>query len=179
MVDREITLDEVTLLGRALGTYLGREGKKKIALGRDGRLSSGAFRDHLLKGLLATGCHVLDIGVCPTPLLYFSIRSLEAEGGVMITASHNPPEYNGFKICNGPDTIFGEEIQRLLGIAEKGDFLSGNGRLEYRDVLPAYHQFVLSDIRLLQALTGRGGRWKRDRRLAGLADPETIGLPGL
>jgi len=152
VVDREITLDEVTLLGRALGTYLGREGKKRIVLGRDGRLSSGAFRDHLLQGLLATGCYVLDIGVCPTPLLYFSIRSLEAEGGVMITASHNPPEYNGFKICNGPDTIFGEEIQRLLGIAEKGDFLSGNGRLEYRDVLPAYHQFVLSDIRLSKPL---------------------------
>ena len=152
VVDREITLDEVALLGRALGTYLGREGKKRIALGRDGRLSSDAFREHLLQGLLATGCDVLDIGVCPTPLLYFSIRSLAAEGGVMITASHNPPEYNGFKICNGPDTIFGEEIQRLRKVVERGDFLSGQGRLEYRNVLPDYHRFILSDIHLAQPL---------------------------
>src|SRR4030042_6151830 len=91
IVDKEITLEEVEIMGKAMGTYLGQAGKKQITLGRDGRLSSGVFREHLLKGLLSTGCPVIDIGVCPSPLLYFSIRPLKTEGGIMITASHNPP----------------------------------------------------------------------------------------
>jgi phosphomannomutase/phosphoglucomutase len=148
VVDKELTLDEVVTLGRAMGTYLGRQGKKRITLGRDGRLTSGAFREHLLKGLLATGAQVIDIGVCPTPLLYFSIRQLQADGGIMITASHNPPEYNGFKICSGPDTIFGADIQKIAHLAETGDFLSGRGTIQEDDVLPAYQDFVSKDIHL-------------------------------
>jgi len=152
IVDKEITLEEVEIMGKAMGTYLGQAGKKQITLGRDGRLSSGVFREHLLKGLLSTGCQVIDIGVCPSPLLYFSIRHLKTEGGIMITASHNPPEYNGFKICNGPDTIFGSEIQRLRFVAEEGKFLSGAGSVREEDVLPAYQEFVFKDIQLPHAL---------------------------
>jgi phosphomannomutase/phosphoglucomutase len=164
VVDKEITLDEVRLLGRALGTRLFREGRSRIALGRDGRLSSGSFRTSLLEGLLSTGCRVVDIGVCPTPLLYFAIRALETDGGVMITASHNPPEYNGFKICIGNDTIFGADIQHLREIAEQGDFVSGTGSWEERDIVPAYQKFMTDSISLprplrvgLDAGNGTGG----------------------
>jgi phosphomannomutase / phosphoglucomutase len=149
---QELLLEEVIPLGKAIGTYLGGEGKKKITLGRDGRLSSDAFREALLKGLLSTGCQVIDIGVCPSPLLYFSIRHLKTDGGIMITASHNPPEYNGFKICSGPDTIFGKEIQRVRQIAQEGEFLSGKGLLQKEDVFPAYQKFLLNDIRLPRPL---------------------------
>ncbi|MBI5585303.1 MAG: phosphomannomutase/phosphoglucomutase [Deltaproteobacteria bacterium] len=164
VVEKEITLDEVRLLGKALGTRLYREGRNRLALGRDGRLSSGSFREALLEGLLSTGCRVLDIGVCPTPLLYFAIRALETDGGVMITASHNPPEYNGFKICIGTDTIFGREIQQLRELVEQGDFISGTGSWEERDVVPAYQKFMNDTIRLprplrvgLDAGNGTGG----------------------
>ncbi|MEW6188119.1 MAG: phosphomannomutase/phosphoglucomutase [Thermodesulfobacteriota bacterium] len=152
VVGKELTLEEVQTLGRAIGTYLGQAGKKTITLGRDGRITSPAFRDHLLEGLLSTGCQVIDIGICPTPLLYFSIRHLKTEGGVMITASHNPQEYNGFKICSGPDTIFGAEIQLLRRIAEEGGFISGKGSLREENVLPAYQEYVLKDIQLPQSL---------------------------
>ncbi|MBA4393227.1 MAG: phosphomannomutase, partial [Desulfobacca sp.] len=152
IVDQELTLDEVVILGKAMGTYLGRQGKNQITLGRDGRLSSESFRDRLLEGIMSTGCQVIDIGVCPTPLLYFSIRHLKTDGGIMITASHNPPEYNGFKICSGPDTIFGIEIQKIYQIAEEGRFLSGTGSFREEDVLPAYQKFVFKDIQLTRPL---------------------------
>jgi phosphomannomutase / phosphoglucomutase len=148
IVGKELTLDEVVVLGKAMGTYLGRQGRKVITLGRDGRLSSNDFHDRFLEGILTTGCRVIDIGVCPSPLLYFSIRHLNTEGGVMITASHNPPEYNGFKICSGPDTIFGEEIQKIRRIAGEGSFISGKGTYTEEDVLPAYQKLLLNDIRL-------------------------------
>jgi phosphomannomutase/phosphoglucomutase len=105
-----------------------------------------------LDGLLSTGTQVIDIGVCPTPLLYFSIRHLKADGGIMITASHNPPEYNGFKICSGPDTIFGDEIKKIAQIAKEGTFLSGKGEVREEDVLPAYQEFVFNDIQLARPL---------------------------
>jgi phosphomannomutase / phosphoglucomutase len=152
IVGKEITLEEVETMGKAIGTYLGQSGKKQITLGRDGRLSSDAFRKYLLKGLLSTGCQIIDIGVCPSPLLYFSIRHLKTEGGIMITASHNPPEYNGFKVCNGPDTIFGTEIQRLRLIAEEGKFMTGTGSVREENVLPAYQEFVFKDIHLTRPL---------------------------
>lgn len=152
VVGKELTLEEVTILGKAMGTYLGRKGQRKISLARDGRNSSAPFRDHVLKGLLSSGCEVIDIGVGPTPLLYFSIRQLKTDGGIMITASHNPPEYNGFKICSGPDTIFGEEIQSLRAIAERGDFLTGEGSLSFADVVPAYQEFMRRDIQIVRPL---------------------------
>jgi phosphomannomutase/phosphoglucomutase len=152
IVNEELTLDEVVILGKAIGTYLGRQGKTQITLGRDGRLSSDAFREHFLEGMLSTGCQMIDIGVCPTPLLYFSIRHLKTDGGVMITASHNPPQYNGFKICSGPDTIYGQEIQKIYQIALEGKFFSGQGSVRQEDVLLAYQQLVLKDIQIPRPL---------------------------
>ena len=144
----QITEADVTRLGRAFGTYLLRQGKRRITLGRDIRPSSEKFREALLEGMLATGLQVTDLGTCPTPVFYFSLRHLNAEGGIMITASHNPPEYNGFKICNGFDTIFGSEIQRLRTIMDEGEFIRGRGTLDSYDIIASYHKHILQAINL-------------------------------
>jgi len=145
---RDLTPGSVELLGRGIGTLLRQLGKSRITLGRDCRPSSDSFRDAIAAGLTSTGVTVIDIGTVPTPILYFSIHRLGTDGGVMITGSHNPPEYNGFKTCVGPDTIHGRQIQDLYQIIEAGDFASGRGSLEQMDVLPAYRKFVLDQIRL-------------------------------
>jgi phosphomannomutase / phosphoglucomutase len=152
IVGSQIVAADVTRLGRAFGTYMVRQGKRRVSLGRDVRPSSEAFRDALLEGLLDTGLEVNDLGICPTPVFYFSLRHLPLEGGVMITASHNPPEYNGFKICNGPDTIFGSEIQDLRRLVEQGEFASGRGHLEFADVLSPYREYILDTVRLERRL---------------------------
>src|SRR6266852_3651354 len=105
IADTELASSDVAELGRALGTLLQRKSGRKINLGRDCRLSSPRLRDALLEGLTGSGCEVTDIGVVPTPLLYFSAVHLEADGAVMITGSHNPPEFNGFKTVCGSATL--------------------------------------------------------------------------
>lgn len=126
-------------IGKAFGTLIRRSGGKKISLGYDIRLSSPSLREALLSGLLSTGLHVVDIGACPTPVLYFSLFQLKVDGGVMITASHNPAEFNGFKLCCGKGTLFGAEIQQVRTMAESGDFDQGQGELTFeRDFLSAY-----------------------------------------
>ena len=118
-VEIDLTAEEVNRLGRALGVYYRRQGKRRVVVGHDCRLSSPQWQERLVEGLVASGCQVVDIGMCPTPVLYFAVRHLYADGGVIVTASHNPPEFNGFKICNGYHTIFGEEIQNLLGLMQR------------------------------------------------------------
>lgn len=152
VVDKEINDRDVVLLGKTFGTYMAEQRKGRIAVGRDCRLSSDRYRDLLVEGLLATGMDVVDIGVCPTPLLYFALRHLDREGGIMITASHNPPEYNGFKICNGYDTISGPEIQKLRVIMSSGDFVAGPGRIQSFDVLSAYTEFALQNLSIKRKL---------------------------
>jgi phosphomannomutase/phosphoglucomutase len=128
----------VELLGRAIGTYLQRKNGKNINLGRDCRLSSTRLRDALIRGLVASGCDVTDIGVVPTPLLYYSVSRLKAAGAVMITGSHNPSEYNGFKIVSGASTIHGDQIQEVRELMETGDLLNGPGTETQADVSAAY-----------------------------------------
>jgi phosphomannomutase/phosphoglucomutase len=152
IVGSQILETDVIRLGRAFGTYMARRGKHRVSVGRDVRPSSESFRAALLKGLLETGLEVTDLGVCPTPVFYFSLRHLPLDGGVMITASHNPPEYNGFKICSGPDTIFGAEIQELRRLMEQNDFVSGRGRLDSADVITPYQDYILKTIRLERPL---------------------------
>ncbi len=152
IVGEQILDDDVVLLGKAYGTYMFNQGKSKIVVGRDCRLSSDRFRDLLMEGLLSSGMDVVDLGICPTPVFYFAIRHLNREGGVMITASHNPPEYNGFKICNGFDTISGPEIQKLRKIMEEGNFCSGDGRESSYDVITPYTEFILGNIKMSRKL---------------------------
>jgi len=135
-------------LGRALGTLLQRISGRTVNLGRDCRLSSTRLRDALLEGLLASGCDVTDIGVVPTPLLYYSAVHLKADGAIMITGSHNPAEFNGFKTVCGSDTLHGETIQEVLHLVQTRDFDSGHGHVQSMDVIPSYLDQVAQQFTL-------------------------------
>jgi phosphomannomutase/phosphoglucomutase len=138
VAETELQSADIVDLGRGLGTQIQRKSGKSITLGRDCRLSSPRLRDALLEGLMDSGCEVTDIGVVPTPLLYFSAVHLEADGAVMITGSHNPSEFNGFKTVCGATTLHGETIQEVRQIIETRDFLKGRGSHADMDVIPAY-----------------------------------------
>ena len=142
----------VVLLGKGYGTLAAEAGVRTVALGRDCRLSSPAFRDALVEGLLSTGLAVVDVGVCPTPLLYFAIHHFAADGGVMITGSHNPPEFNGFKLCVGTGTLYGEKIQELRRIIEGGRFATGAGTLSTREIIPEYRKYVAANLSIPRKL---------------------------
>jgi phosphomannomutase / phosphoglucomutase len=144
----------VVNLGRAYATILIEAGKLSITLGRDCRLSSDMLRERLLEGLLPAGINVTDVGVVPTPLLYFSMLHWQMGGGAMITGSHNAAEYNGFKLGVGPATIFGQEIQRVRRIIETRAFktVGTKGALSYRPVLPDYREYIQRNIRLMPSM---------------------------
>ncbi len=138
IVGSELTEETAEQVGRAYATYVSGRGVTRISLGRDGRLSSPSLHKALLKGLLDGGLDVIDIGVCTSPLVYFSLFTLPVGGGIMITGSHNAAEYNGFKICVGKEAIHGEEIQELRRVMERGSFVSGTGRLSEHPIIPDY-----------------------------------------
>jgi phosphomannomutase/phosphoglucomutase len=148
VVDRDLTDEVVDLLGQGLATYLINKGKRRVMVGRDGRLSSPRLREVLVKGMVSGGLEVVDIDVCPTPVFYFSLYHLEGEGGVMVTGSHNPPEFNGFKVCVGKETIYGKQIQDLRKLVETRKFVSGRGSVTSQEVIPAYQKYFLNNIRL-------------------------------
>lgn len=142
IVDQELTESAAAQIGRAYATMAAKRGAKTVSVGRDGRMSSPALRDHLVKGLTAGGLNVVDIGVCPTPILYFSLFHLKVDGGIMITGSHNAAEYNGFKMCIGKEAIHGEDIQHLRTIVEGGTFRSGSGTVSERLIIPDYLAYL-------------------------------------
>ena len=152
LVDTDLSDEVVYSLGRGFATYISRLGKRNVVVGRDGRLSSPRFRDSLVAGMVAGGLDVVDVGVCPTPVFYFSLFHLDRDGGVMITGSHNPPEFNGFKICVGKTTIHGSEIQDLRQIVEEGNFVEGEGAVSFREIIPDYQGYLLKNIRLERKL---------------------------
>ncbi len=141
IVGQDLTTQTVSILARAIGTFFSRNNAKRIAVGFDARESSPLFRDLLVKALNDSGCDVLDIGRVPTPVLYFTVFTRDVDGGVMITGSHNPANHNGFKICLGRATLFGEQIQAIKNIALSGEFASGRPFISSKsfaaeDVLP-------------------------------------------
>jgi len=152
IVDRDLTDQDVVLIGKAFGSYLRSENRSKVTVGRDCRLSSENYQRLLVEGLLATGCDVVGIGVCPTPVLYFSLRHLKKDGGIMVTASHNPPEYNGFKLCSGYDSLFGDQIQKVRQIIEDRSFIEGTGRMETADVVTPYKKLLEDNVKIARAL---------------------------
>lgn len=146
---KDLTPEAVHLIGRAFGTLaLRTSGKKSVRLsvGRDVRLSSGEISEGLIKGIVSTGSGVIDIGECPTPVQYFSLHRLDVDGGVMVTGSHNPPEYNGFKLSIGKETIFGEGIQRLREIVDAREFAEGSGTVEKKEMLGDYAGYLKKDF---------------------------------
>ncbi len=149
---KDMTDDDVLIIGKAVGNYLKQRGHTKLNVGRDCRTTSDRYAEKIIEGLLSTGCDVVDIGTCATPVFYFSIQHLKGQGGVMVTASHNPPEYNGFKLCIDLDSIHGEEIQALRCIAEENAFEKGEGAHKKEDVLPAYKEFVENNINITRPM---------------------------
>jgi len=133
-------------LGLSIGTYLREKGAKRISLGRDCRLSSPELHAALLKGLTETGTDIVDLGMVPTPLLYFSIHHLNTDGGIQITGSHNPPDENGFKICLGTGSVYGEEVQKIREIGESGRFQKGHGKVEHSEVITPYLAYLKKNI---------------------------------
>jgi phosphomannomutase/phosphoglucomutase len=149
---KDMDASDVVLIGKGIGTYLRRQGNTEITVGRDCRVTSDQYSEKLIQGLLATGCHVVDIGVCSTPVGYFSIRHLDKQGNVMVTASHNPPEYNGFKVCSGVDSVFGDQLQAILTLIKAADFETGVGIVESYDILTPYKDYLLNNISLTRSL---------------------------
>ena len=162
-------------LGRSFGTLVRRAGGSRVAVGRDGRESSPALEAALVGGLTASGVDVVRVGIGPTPMLYFAEAELEVDGGIMITGSHNPPDYNGFKMALGHSAFFGEDIQKLGRMAAVGDWEEGSGEVSDAEVLDLYVE------RLLQDFDGGAYRigWDAGNGAAGPAvEKLTARLPG-
>ena len=150
LVDKDLTVEVVELLGKGLGTIVRRQGGRSIVVGRDCRESSTRFRDALCQGFTSTGLNVFDVGVVPTPLTYFAANTLPVDGLAMITGSHNPPEYNGFKIGAGKTTFHGPEIQALRRLIEARDFerAATPGSVSSFDIITPYNHFVRQTVRV-------------------------------
>jgi phosphomannomutase/phosphoglucomutase len=155
LVEPDLEPATVEALGRGVATYLaeksGRE-RPALSVGRDVRPSSDLLQDDLTRGMLAAGADVVDIGVVPTPVQYFSLHRLPVDGGVMITGSHNPPEYNGFKISLGKAPLMGAEIQEVRGIVERDGFRRGKGEASQRPVTSEYMAAIRERIHLERPL---------------------------
>jgi phosphomannomutase/phosphoglucomutase len=139
IVGRDLTTEAARFIGRSYAAYLAKHGKPgAIAVGRDNRPSGPELRDALVAGLTESGVDVVDVGVIPTPLLYWSLHHSSVVGGIQITGSHNPPEYNGFKLSIGTASLHGNGIQELLRLGQAGKFPSGKGRVRTEAVIERY-----------------------------------------
>lgn len=149
---KDIREADVVSIGKAYGSLLAKQDRKIVSVGRDCRLTSEKFSQLFIQGIMSSGCNVIDIGICPTPVLYFSIQHLNLDGGAMVTASHNPPEYNGFKLLSGTDSIHSQGLQDIRIIIEKKDYVTGNGTVTQKDVLTPYKEYMLNNIHLRRPL---------------------------
>ncbi|MBI3708601.1 MAG: phosphomannomutase/phosphoglucomutase [Proteobacteria bacterium] len=138
VVCKTLSERDAAAIGRAFGTYVAQRGGRRVCVGYDGRLSSPGFAAAVRDALAACGHTVIDVGRGPTPMLYYSVRKLRAKAGIMITGSHNPPDYNGFKMLLDGGPVYGAVIQQLGRIAAAGRYAVGRGRVEHVDFLPAY-----------------------------------------
>ena len=179
IADEDFDADFARALGCALGTRARRAHPAKtpsLTVGRDCRATSDAYAEAVISGILSTGTNVMDIGMVPTPLLYFSLFELGVDGGVEITASHNPGEFNGFKICQGQEAIHGEAIYQLREEVLAGDFEIGAGEARKHDILPSYIAFCEGEIgtlsRPLKVVVDAGNA------AAGPAAPQVLGALG-
>ena len=147
--ERDFDDEFVRALGLSLGTFYSKRGLRRVAVGRDCRLSSPRLYEALCAGLLETGLHLVDIGVGPTPLLYFAVHDLDLEGGIQITGSHNPPDENGFKMMVGKASLYGDDIVELRTVMESQEFhREPGGTLDAVDPTPAYVKKAAADIQL-------------------------------
>jgi len=152
VVDKSLTSTAVRLIGRAIGSESLQRGRNTIVVGRDGRLSGSSLSEALIAGIVSTGCDVKDIGCVPTPVVYFASHYLDTHTGVMVTGSHNPPDYNGLKIVIDGETLSGQSIQFLHERIKAGNFISGDGSVELIDVVPDYIERIRSDVTVSRPL---------------------------
>ena len=182
VVGKDLTDEVVNLLGKGIGTYLVRHGVKRITVGGDVRLSTEQLRKHLMEGLRSTGINVVNLGQVPTPVQYFSMHRIpDVQGGVMITGSHNPPEFNGFKITMNNAPVFGPMIQEIRELIEKGDFEKGNGGYEEQEIIEDYISYIKQNIKLERPVkvvldSGNGAAALVAHRLLKELGAETIDL---
>lgn len=146
VVGKSLTNDAMVQLGRAIGSEAQALGQRTVIVARDGRVSSVALQESLVEGLLGAGCDVLEIGLVPTPVLYFATHYLDTRTGVMITGSHNPPEYNGLKIVLNGKALSGEAIQAIRRRVEQEDYTSGQGTLQQTEIVPDYIRRISEEI---------------------------------
>jgi phosphomannomutase len=162
-------------IGRGFGTRVRRAGGRKVTVGYDGRLSSPVLEAALVRGLTEAGCDAVRVGLGPTPMLYYAVHALDADGGVMLTGSHNPPDYNGFKFMLGHAPFYGDDIHALGAAAAAGDWESGSGSVESVDIIDRYVD------RLVQGFDGAAYRiaWDAGNGAAGdVLTRLTARLPG-
>jgi phosphomannomutase/phosphoglucomutase len=153
VVERDLTPDVAEAIARAYAAHLrsrtpGSGSPIPVVVGQDNRESSPSMSGAVMRGLVASGCHVIDLGIVITPVFYFARVHYGIDGGIMITASHNPPEFNGFKLARGFGTMYGEEIQEIRRRAETHDFPSGIGNAEKRNAIPAYRAMLQEKLKL-------------------------------
>lgn len=152
IVGESLTVESVYALGRALGSLAQEIGERRIVVGRDGRLSGPVLFEALCKGLVATDCDVIELGIVPTPLLYYATYLLETTSGVMLTGSHNPPEYNGLKMVVGGEALSEEGIKNLYQRVMKKQYLQGAGKRREVDIVGHYINQLTDDIDLVRPL---------------------------
>ncbi|RLB17684.1 MAG: phosphomannomutase [Deltaproteobacteria bacterium] len=143
----ELNEETVFELGQAIGTFYQDRGAQKVSLGRDCRLSSPVLFEALRKGLLSTGLNIVGVNMVPTPVLYFSLHYLDVGGGIQITGSHNPPDFNGFKVCLGHDSVYGRDIQEIRKMQQAREFHSGEGAYEEADVVGPYMEYLAGRLK--------------------------------
>jgi phosphomannomutase len=153
VIGETLSAADAAALGRAFGTIVREAGGRAVAVGFDGRLSSPMLEEAAVGGLIACGLTVKRIGLGPTPMLYYAVHELDCDGGVQITGSHNPPEYNGFKMMLGRNAFYGAEIQRLGAIAARAAYATGSGTTERHDLNERYVARLASDYRGTRDLT--------------------------
>ena len=152
IVGKTLTAEIVEAIGQALGSEAAARGQHSIVIGRDGRLSGPAFAEALARGIQKSGIHVIDVGMVATPMTYFAAFQLQTDCAVMITGSHNPPDYNGLKMVLAGETLAGDTIQSLRTRVETGNLAQGAGRYSQYDIAPEYLARIAGDIKLARPL---------------------------
>ena len=156
-IGKNLSEDDAYALGRAFSSYVTIETPSKetrtVCVGYDGRMSSPSLSDSLIRGLKDGGVNVVSVGLGPTPMLYFSVKHLDADAGIMVTGSHNPPDYNGFKMTMNKSPVFGETIQKIGQISASGELAYGEGDLKVKDIKDEYVERLMQDLELTRDLT--------------------------
>jgi phosphomannomutase/phosphoglucomutase len=153
VVGVDLTAGAMETMGRAFGTYVQRRtGRRRVAIGYDARVTSESFQEATIKGLVASGCEVINLGQVPTPLVSFAVNHLFVDGAVQVTASHNPAEFNGLKLQVGADPVAGEELQHVERLIAHRAFTSGRGQQTYADVITPYRHCLQSKVRLARPI---------------------------